>query len=295
MIKFISWNVNGLRAVCGKGFAEIFAEFDADFVCIQETKLQAGQIDLEFSGYRSYWNYADRKGYSGVCVYTRMEPLAVHYGIGRDEHDHEGRVITLEMPDFYLVCCYTPNSQNPDTPGELPKRLDYRMEWEDAFRKYVNTLHDKGLATVAESYETAVNAASGAEEGLFAQTTENSHAAGGTSKPVIICGDLNVAHKEIDLKNPKTNTKSAGFTPQEREKMTELLESGFTDTFRHFHPDVTDAYSWWSYRMNARAKNVGWRIDYFLATADLTPRLVSASILPDIMGSDHCPVELTIQ
>lgn len=295
MIKFISWNVNGLRAVCGKGFAEIFAELDADFVCIQETKLQAGQIDLEFSGYRSYWNYADRKGYSGVCVYTRMEPLAVHYGIGRDEHDHEGRVITLEMPDFYLVCCYTPNSQNPDTPGELPKRLDYRMEWEDAFRKYVNALHDKGLATVAESYEAAVNAASGAEEGLFAQTKENSHAAGGTSKPVIICGDLNVAHKEIDLKNPKTNTKSAGFTPQEREKMTELLESGFTDTFRHFHPDVTDAYSWWSYRMNARAKNVGWRIDYFLATADLTPRLVSASILPDIMGSDHCPVELTIQ
>ena len=294
MIKFISWNVNGLRAVCGKGFAEIFAEFDADFVCIQETKLQAGQIDLKFPGYRSYWNYADRKGYSGVCVYTRMEPLAVHYGIGRDEHDHEGRVITLEMPDFYLVCCYTPNSQNPDTPGELPKRLDYRMEWEDAFRKYVNALHDKGLATVAESYETAVNAASGAEEGLFAQTTENSHAAGGTSKPVIICGDLNVAHKEIDLKNPKTNTKSAGFTPQEREKMTELLESGFTDTFRHFHPDVTDAYSWWSYRMNARAKNVGWRIDYFLATVDLTPRLVSASILPDIMGSDHCPVELVI-
>mgnify|MGYP000186458193 FL=1 len=295
MIKFISWNVNGLRAVCGKGFAEIFAEFDADFVCIQETKLQAGQIDLEFSGYRSYWNYADRKGYSGVCVYTRMEPLAVHYGIGRDEHDYEGRVITLEMPDFYLVCCYTPNSQNPDTPGELPKRLDYRMEWEDAFRKYVNALHDKGLATVAESYEAAVNAASGAEEGLFAQTKENSHTAGGTSKPGIICGDLNVAHKEIDLKNPKTNTKSAGFTPQEREKMTELLESGFTDTFRHFHPDVTDAYSWWSYRMNARAKNVGWRIDYFLATADLTPRLVSASILPDIMGSDHCPVELTIQ
>lgn len=256
MIKFISWNVNGLRAVCGKGFAEIFAGFDADFVCIQETKLQAGQIDLEFSGYRSYWNYADRKGYSGVCVYTRMEPLAVHYGIGRDEHDHEGRVITLEMPDFYLVCCYTPNSQNPDTPGELPKRLDYRMEWEDAFRGYVNALHKQ--------------------------------------KPVIICGDLNVAHKEIDLKNPKTNTKSAGFTPQEREKMTELLESGFTDTFRHFHPDVTDAYSWWSYRMNARAKNVGWRIDYFLATADLTPRLVSASILPDIMGSDHCPVELVI-
>lgn len=295
MIKFISWNVNGLRAVCGKGFAETFAGFDADFVCIQETKLQAGQIDLEFPGYRSYWNYADRKGYSGVCVYTRMEPLAVHYGIGRDEHDHEGRVITLEMPDFYLVCCYTPNSQSSEDPRELPKRLEYRMEWEDAFREYVNALHDKGLSTVAESYEAAVNAASGAEEGLFAQTKEDSHAASGTPKPVIICGDLNVAHEEIDLKNPKTNTKSAGFTPQEREKMTELLESGFIDTFRLFHPDVTGAYSWWSYRMNSRAKNVGWRIDYFLATADLTTRLVSASILPDIMGSDHCPVELVLQ
>ena len=294
MIKFISWNVNGLRAVCGKGFAEIFAGFDADFVCIQETKLQAGQIDLEFPGYRSYWNYADRKGYSGVCVYTRLEPLAVHFGIGRDEHDHEGRVITLEMPDFYLVCCYTPNSQNPDTPGELPKRLDYRMEWEDAFREYLNALHDKGLTAIAESYETAVKAASEEEEGLFAGTKGSPNAAGGTPKPVIVCGDLNVAHKEIDLKNPKTNTKSAGFTPQERGKMTELLESGFIDTFRHFHPDERDAYSWWSYRMNARAKNAGWRIDYFLATADLTTRLVSASILPDIMGSDHCPVELVI-
>ena len=295
MIKFISWNVNGLRAVCGKGFAEIFAGFDADFVCIQETKLQAGQIDLEFPGYRSYWNYADRKGYSGVCVYTRLEPLAVHYGIGRDEHDHEGRVITLEMPDFYLVCCYTPNSQNPDTPGELPKRLDYRMEWEDAFREYLNALHDKGLADVTESYATAMKAVSGEEEGLFSETKGSPNATGGTPKPVIVCGDLNVAHKEIDLKNPKTNTKSAGFTPQEREKMTELLESGFIDTFRHFHPDERDAYSWWSYRMNARAKNAGWRIDYFLATADLTTRLVSASILPDIMGSDHCPVELVLQ
>ena len=294
MIKFISWNVNGLRAVCGKGFADIFAGFDADFVCLQETKLQAGQIDLEFPGYRSFWNYADRKGYSGVCVYTRLDPLAVHYGIGRDEHDHEGRVITLEMPDFYLVCCYTPNSQNPDTPGELPKRLDYRMEWEDAFREYGNALHDKGLAAVAESYAAAMTAVSG-DEGLFAESKGVSHTTGGTPKPVILCGDLNVAHKEIDLKNPKTNTKSAGFTPQEREKMTELLESGFIDTFRHFHPDERDAYSWWSYRMNARAKNVGWRIDYFLATADLTTRLLSASILPDIPGSDHCPVELTIQ
>ncbi len=260
MLKFISWNVNGLRAVCGKGFADIFTGFDADFVCLQETKLQAGQIDLEFPGYRSFWNYADRKGYSGVCVYARQEPLAVHYGIGRDGHDSEGRVITLEMPDFHLVCCYTPNSQNPETPGELPKRLDYRMEWEDAFREYVNALHD-----------------------------------GGTPKPVIICGDLNVAHREIDLKNPKTNTKSAGFTPQERAKMTELLDSGFIDTFRHFHPDERDAYSWWSYRMKAREKNVGWRIDYFLASAELAPRLVSASILPGIMGSDHCPVELVMK
>ncbi len=260
MIKFISWNVNGLRAVCGKGFADIFAGFDADFVCLQETKLQAGQIDLEFPGYRSFWNYADRKGYSGVCVYARQEPLSVRYGIGRDGHDSEGRVITLEMPDFHLVCCYTPNSQNPETPGELPKRLDYRMEWEDAFREYVNALHDRD-----------------------------------TPKPVIICGDLNVAHREIDLKNPKTNTKSAGFTPQERAKMTELLDSGFIDTFRHFHPDERDAYSWWSYRMKAREKNVGWRIDYFLASAELAPRLVSASILPGIMGSDHCPVELVMK
>ena len=295
MIKLISWNVNGLRAVCGKGFAEIFAEFDADFVCIQETKLQAGQIDLEFSGYHSYWNYADRKGYSGVCVYTRMEPLAVHYGIGRDEHDHEGRVITLEMPDFYLVCCYTPNSQNPDTPGELPKRLDYRMEWEDAFRKYVNALHDKGLATVDESYEAAVNAASGAEKGLFAQTKENSHTAGGTSKPVIICGDLNVAHKEIDLKNPKTNRKNAGFSDEERGKMTELLAAGFTDTFRHFYPGLEGAYSWWSYRFHAREKNAGWRIDYFLVSSRFVDRVKSASILSDVFGSDHCPVMIEIE
>ncbi len=259
MVKFVSWNVNGLRAVCGKGFADIFAGFDADFVCLQETKLQAGQRDLEFQGYRSFWNYAERKGYSGVAVYTREEPLAVHYGISSGKHDLEGRVITLEMPEFQLVCCYTPNSQNPDSPGELPKRLGYRMEWEDEFRGYVNRIHEE------------------------------------KRKPVIICGDLNVAHREIDLKNPAANVKSAGFTPQERAKMTELLESGFTDTFRHFHPDEKDAYSWWSYRMNARARNAGWRIDYFLVTDDLVPRLRSAAILPEILGSDHCPVTMTIE
>ena len=258
-MKLISWNVNGLRAVCGKGFADLFLGFDADVVCLQETKLQAGQIDLEFPGYRSFWNYADKKGYSGVAVYTRVEPLSVRYGIGVDAHDHEGRVITLEFPEFYLVCCYTPNSQNPDTPGELPRRLGYRMEWEDAFREYVTALHRGG------------------------------------AKPVVICGDLNVAHKEIDLKNPKTNTKSAGFTPEEREKMTELLGSGFIDTFRHFHPDEKDAYSWWSYRMRAREKDIGWRIDYFLATSDLAPRLRGAEILSTVPGSDHCPVSLEIE
>lgn len=255
-MKFISWNVNGLRAVCGKGFADIFNDFDADFVCLQETKLQEGQIDLEFPGYRSWWNYAQKKGYSGVAVYSRHTPLSVSRGIGIEEHDTEGRVLTLEMEDFFLVCCYTPNSQNPENPGELPKRLDYRMSWEDAFRGYVLQLQK--------------------------------------SKPVIICGDLNVAHKEIDLKNPKTNTMSAGFTPQERAKMSELLDSGFIDSFRYFYPQLTDAYSWWSYRMNARARNVGWRIDYFLTSASLAPRLKSAAILPEIYGSDHCPVELVI-
>ena len=292
-MKLISWNVNGLRAVCGKGFADIFTGFDADVVCLQETKLQAGQIALEFPGYRSFWNYAEKKGYSGVAVYTRIEPLAVHRGIARDEHDREGRVLTLEYPDFYLVCCYTPNSQNPDTPGELPKRLDYRMEWEDAFREYVSALHSAGLRSVAASYGDT--AAGGALYGAapYEGGNENSCTAGGP-KPVVICGDLNVAHKEIDLKNPKTNTKSAGFTPQEREKMTELLSGGFIDTFRHFHPDERDAYSWWSYRMNARAKNVGWRIDYFIVSEDLAPRLASASILSEIYGSDHCPVELDL-
>ena len=249
-MKFISWNVNGLRAVAGKGFAEAFARLDADFFCLQETKMQAGQLDLEFPGYHSYWNYADKKGYSGTAIYTRHQPLAVTYGIGIDEHDHEGRVITLEMPKFYLVTCYTPNSQDG------LRRLDYRMTWEDAFRDYLLRLD--------------------------------------ALKPVIVCGDLNVAHQEIDLKNPKTNRRNAGFTDEERAKMTTLLDAGFTDTFRHFNPDRTDIYSWWSYRFRAREKNSGWRIDYFLASRRLDDRLVSADIHTDIMGSDHCPVELVI-
>jgi exodeoxyribonuclease-3 len=252
MYKFISWNVNGLRAVCGKGFADIFAELDADFFCLQETKMQAGQLDLEFLGYKSYWNYADKKGYSGTAIYTKHEPVSVSYGIGIDEHDHEGRVITLEMPDFYLICVYTPNSQD-----EL-RRLDYRMQWEDDFRSYLL--------------------------GLKA-----------TGKGVIVCGDLNVAHKEIDLKNPKTNRRNAGFTDEERDKFTELLEAGFIDTFRYFYPDQTDIYSWWSYRFQARQKNAGWRIDYFVASKDLRERLIDAKIHTEIFGSDHCPVELTIK
>ena len=249
-MKFISWNVNGLRAVCGKGFADIFTELDADFFCLQETKLQAGQIDLEFLGYRSFWNYADKKGYSGTAVYTKHDPLNVTYGIGIDEHDHEGRVITLEMNDFYLVCVYVPNAQD-----EL-KRLEYRMKWEDDFRAYVN-----GLAA---------------------------------KKGVIICGDLNVAHQEIDLKNPKTNRRNPGFTDEERGQFTNLLDSGFVDTFRHFYPDTTDVYSWWSYRFQARQKNVGWRIDYFVVSENLRSRLTDAKIHTEIFGSDHCPVELTI-
>ena len=252
MYKFISWNVNGLRAVCGKGFADIFAELDADFFCLQETKMQAGQLDLEFLGYKSYWNYADKKGYSGTAIYTKHEPLSVSYGIGIDEHDHEGRVITLEMPDFFLVCVYTPNSQD-----EL-RRLDYRMQWEDDFRAYLLKLQASG-------------------------------------KGVIVCGDLNVAHKEIDLKNPKTNRRNAGFTDEERGKFTELLEAGFIDTFRYFYPDQTDIYSWWSYRFQARQKNAGWRIDYFVASGDLRERLVDAKIHTEIFGSDHCPVELTLK
>ena len=249
-MKFISWHVNGLRAVVGKGFAEIFASLDADFFCLQETKMQAGQLDLAFDGYESYWNYADKKGYSGTAIFTKHTPLSVTYGLGIDEHDHEGRVITLEMPDFYLVTCYTPNSQDG------LRRLDYRMTWEDDFRAYLQRLDAK--------------------------------------KPVIVCGDLNVAHKEIDLKNPKTNRKNAGFTDEEREKMTTLLDAGFTDSFRFFYPDLTDAYSWWSYRFRAREKNAGWRIDYFLVSNRLADKMASATIHNEIFGSDHCPVELVL-
>ena len=250
-MKFISWNVNGLRAVCGKGFADIFEELDADFFCLQETKLQAGQIDLEFLGYQSYWNYADKKGYSGTAIYTKHNPISVSYGIGIDEHDHEGRVITLEMEDFYLVCVYVPNAQD-----EL-KRLEYRMKWEDDFRAYVKGLSEK--------------------------------------KGVIICGDLNVAHQEIDLKNPKTNRRNPGFTDEERGQFTNLLNEGFVDTFRHFYPDMTDIYSWWSYRFQARQKNVGWRIDYFVVSENLKDRLTDARIHTEIFGSDHSPVEFTIK
>ena len=249
-MKFISWNVNGLRAVCGKGFADIFTELDADFFCLQETKLQAGQIDLGFLGYSSFWNYADKKGYSGTAIYTKHEPLSVSYGIGLDEYDHEGRVITLEMPDFYLVDVYTPNSQDG------LKRLDWRMGWEDAFRAYLN-----GLAT---------------------------------RKGVIICGDMNVAHEEIDLKNPATNHFNAGFSDEERGKMSELLDSGFIDSWRYLNPDGVK-YSWWSYRMNARERNVGWRIDYFLVSSGLKDKIKGAEIHNEIFGSDHCPVELTME
>lgn len=250
-MKFISWNVNGLRAVAGKGFADIFKELDADFFCLQETKMQAGQLDLQFDGYQSFWNYADKKGYSGTAIFTRHTPLSETYGIGIDEHDHEGRVITLEMEDFYLITAYVPNSQDG------LKRLDYRMKWEDDFRNYLLELDKK--------------------------------------KPVIVCGDLNVAHKEIDLKNPKTNRMNPGFTDQEREKFTALLDSGFTDSFRFFFPDLEGAYSWWSYRFQARAKNTGWRIDYFVVSNRLAERMESAAILNEIMGSDHCPVELTLK
>ena len=249
-MKYISWNVNGLRAVVGKNFKETFEQLDAAAVCLQETKMQAGQLDLSFPGYESYWNYAEKKGYSGTAVFTRQKPLAVTYGMGIAEHDNEGRIITLEMADHYLVCVYTPNSQDG------LRRLDYRMQWEDAFRQYLLSLDSK--------------------------------------KPVVVCGDMNVAHKEIDLKNPATNHKNAGFTDEEREKMTVLLQSGFVDTFRHFHPDATDRYSWWSYRFHAREKNVGWRIDYFLVSERLLPRLKSADICDDIMGSDHCPVSLEL-
>lgn len=249
-MKFISWNVNGLRAVAGKNFTEAFEALDADFFCLQETKMQEGQLDIAFLGYHSYWNYADKKGYSGTAIFTKHTPLGVFYGMGIDEHDHEGRLITLEYESFYLVCCYTPNSQDG------LRRLDYRMQWEDDFRQYLLKLDSK--------------------------------------KPVILCGDLNVAHEEIDLKNPKTNRKNAGFTDEERMKMTTLLDSGFTDTFRHFYPDLTDAYSWWSYRFRAREKNAGWRIDYFIVSNRLVPQLQSAAIHNEIMGSDHCPVEVVL-
>ena len=250
-MKFISWNVNGLRACAAKGFEETFRKLDADFFCLQETKMQAGQLEMEFEGYRSFWNYAEKKGYSGTAIFTKHEPVGVTYGMGIDEHDHEGRVITMEMPEFYLVDVYTPNSQD-----ELA-RLDYRMKWEDDFRAYL-----KGLEK---------------------------------QKPVIVCGDLNVAHKEIDLKNPKTNRRNAGFTDEERAKFSTLLESGFIDTFRYFYPDAEGIYSWWSYRFRSREKNAGWRIDYFLVSKGLQDRIEGAAIHNEIFGSDHCPVELTLR
>ena len=251
MIKLISWNVNGLRACCDKGFRDIFTQLDADFFCLQETKMQEGQLDLSFEGYTSYWNYAEKKGYSGTAIFTKHQPLQVTYGLGIDEHDHEGRVITLEMEKFFLVTVYTPNSQDG------LKRLDYRMTWDDDFRAYLQKLDQ--------------------------------------SKPVLVCGDLNVAHKEIDLKNPKTNRMNAGFTDQEREKFQLLLDAGFIDTFRYFYPEQTNIYSWWSYRFKAREKNAGWRIDYFCVSESLKDRLGDAKILTDIMGSDHCPVELDLK
>lgn len=250
-MKFISWNVNGLRACVQKGFLDFFNSIDADFFCIQESKLQAGQIDLDLPGYHQYWNYAEKKGYSGTAIFAKNEPLSVSYGIGIDEHDKEGRVITLEYDNFYLVTCYTPNSQN-----EL-KRLPYRMQWEDDFREYLKTLDAK--------------------------------------KPVVLCGDLNVAHNEIDLKNPKTNRRNAGFSDEERAKMTELLGSGFTDTFRYFYPDAEGIYSWWSYRFKAREKNAGWRIDYFITSKRINDKLKKAAIHTDVLGSDHCPVEVDIE
>lgn len=249
-MKLVSWNVNGLRACRDKGFEDIFRSLNADFFCLQETKLQEGQIDIEFEGYKSYWDYAEKKGYSGTVIFTRHEPISITQGLGIDVHDHEGRVVTLEMEDFYLVNVYVPNSRD----GLV--RLDYRMEWEDAFRDYVKRLDEK--------------------------------------KPVIICGDLNVAHKEIDLKNPKSNRRNAGFTDEEREKFTTLLESGFVDTFRYFYPEQEGIYSWWSYRFKAREKNAGWRIDYFVVSQRIADKLVSAHIHTDIFGSDHCPVSIEI-
>lgn len=250
-MKLISWNVNGIRACVTKGFMDFFNEIDADIFCIQESKMQQGQLELDMPGYYQYWNYAEKKGYSGTAIFTKKEPLNVKYGIGIEEHDHEGRVITLEFEGFYMVTCYTPNSQN-----EL-KRLDYRMKWEDDFKAYLKELEQ--------------------------------------IKPVVLCGDLNVAHKEIDLKNPKTNRKNAGFTDEEREKMTKLLNDGFIDTFRYFYPDVEGKYSWWSYRFKAREKNAGWRIDYFIVSEALENKLKGADIHTEILGSDHCPIELDIE
>ena len=250
-MKLISWNVNGIRACLQKGFMDFFNEIDADIFCLQETKLQEGQVELDLPGYHQYWHYAEKKGYSGTAIFTKEEPISVTLGIGVEQHDHEGRVITAEYPEFFVVTVYTPNSQRELT------RLAYRMEWEADFLAYIKKLEEK--------------------------------------KPVIFCGDLNVAHKEIDLKNPKTNRKNAGFTDEERACFTKLVESGMVDTFRHFYPDLEGAYSWWSYMGGARAKNVGWRIDYFVTSESLKDRLVDAKIHPDIMGSDHCPVELDIE
>lgn len=249
-MKFISWNVNGIRACVQKGFLDFFNEIDADIFCIQESKMQAGQLELDLPGYHQYWNYAEKKGYSGTAIFTKIKPISVTNGIGVEEHDKEGRVITLEYENYYFITCYTPNSQNELT------RLDYRMTWEDAFLNYINKLNE--------------------------------------TKPVIFCGDLNVAHEEIDLKNPKTNHHNAGFTDEERGKMTQLLNSGYTDTFRYFYPDKTDIYSWWSYRFHAREKNTGWRIDYFITSNSLDNNLVDAKIHTDVLGSDHCPIELDI-
>lgn len=250
-MKFISWNVNGIRACMTKGFMDFFKEVDADIFCLQETKLQAGQIEMNLEGYHQYWNYAEKKGYSGTAIFTKKEPISVAYGLGIEEHDKEGRAITLEFDDFYFITVYTPNSQT-----ELA-RLSYRMTWEDDFKKYLKKLEEK--------------------------------------KPVIFCGDLNVAHKEIDLKNPKTNRKNAGFTDEERAKFTELVNDGFIDTFRYFYPEMEGIYSWWSYRFKAREKNAGWRIDYFMVSDSLKDRLESAKIHTEIYGSDHCPVELVLK
>ena len=250
-MKLISWNVNGIRACVQKGFLDFFKEVDADIFCIQESKMQEGQLELELEGYHQYWNYAEKKGYSGTAIFTKQEPISVQYGIGIEEHDHEGRVITLEFEDFYMVTVYTPNSQDG------LKRLDYRMQWETDFLAYLKKLEEK--------------------------------------KGVIFCGDLNVAHQEIDLKNPKTNRKNAGFTDEERAKFGEVLKAGFIDTFRYFYPDVKDVYSWWSYRFSARVKNAGWRIDYFCVSECLKDRLEDAKILTDVLGSDHCPVQLDLK